>query len=72
MGLVLDEPKDDDIIYSKDNVILLADARMRQEITQEGGLKIEYVNDPWRGTGLMIAFAKPSADCSSGGCSSCS
>lgn len=70
MGLVLDEPKEEDIVFQSDTVILLADEKMKQEIVNGGGLKMEYVNDPMRGQGIAISFARKS-DCSSGCGSGC-
>lgn len=68
LGLVMDEPKDEDKIFESDTVMLMADEGMQQEITNGGGLKMEYINDPMRGQGIAISFAKQ-ADCSSGcGC----
>lgn len=69
LGLALDEPNDEEVILEGSNFKMLADAFMKDQIKAAGGLVIEYVDDPYRGSGITIQFAN-AGDCSSGGCSS--
>ncbi len=70
MGLALDEPKEDEIVFQDGVVTLLADSPLQEQIIAAGGLNVDFVQDPWGGAGFKLTLAQ-AADCSSGGCSGC-
>ena len=61
MGLTLDEPTESDAIYQNEDFILLGDERLKDSLADLGGLRIDFVQDPWRGTGFSITFRHPAA-----------
>jgi hypothetical protein len=44
----------DDIIFTNGRVILLADDAMRRHLNQRGGLILRYLDDPFKGQGLVL------------------
>jgi Fe-S cluster assembly iron-binding protein IscA len=69
LGLALDDPNADDVVLEGSNFQMLADQFMKDQIKASGGLTIEYIDDPYRGSGILIQFVNSAGGCG-GGCSS--
>lgn len=57
MGLALDESKAEDEIHRDDDLVILGDGRIRQYMSQYGGLRIDFTKSFWGDTGFQIRFA---------------
>jgi len=64
-ALALDEPNQEETVYSAPGVVLIADKETQDMISEGGGLTINYVNDPNFGEGFSI-LANNARSCGSG------
>ena len=61
--MALDESKDNDVMFREDGLVLLGDDRVRQEVESHGGLRIDFFQDRWRGTGFAINLTGVNSSC---------
>lgn len=65
LGLAWDDPIEEEIIFKDGDVAVLAHESIQDYIGANGGLDIEFVDDPQMGKGFKVAV-KNQAACSSG------
>ncbi len=72
IGLALDDPNEEDTVFTKGNVSLLADTSMQLHIVQGEGLNIEAVDIPGRDQkGFRLSLNKEAPHSCGSGCSGC-
>ena len=70
LGLALDEPEAEPMIYQDKGLVIIGDENMKTMIDSFEGLTIDFVQDPNMGEGFTMRFNKPTGY-ESGGCGSC-
>ncbi len=70
IGLAIDDPSEEESIFSDRGVTLIAEAPLLEHLSSRGGVTIEYVDDPTYGSGFRLQMNVPETSCGScgGGC----